>query len=70
MGNGVPGLFELRAARSGRAKAVKFPSPAIDDAEVDIGEADDPAVAVALGIASIKSSFALNQVKYSMALPL
>ena len=70
MGNGVPGLYGLHAARPGRAKVVKFPGPAVDDAEVDIGEADDPAVAVGLGIVSIKSSFALNQVKYSTALPL
>ena len=42
MGNSVHGLFVFRAARPGRAEAAEFSGPAVDDAEVNVGEADDP----------------------------
>ena len=58
MGNSVPGVFGFRAARPGRAEAMKFFRPAIDDAEVDVGEANDPVAAVGLGDAD---GFALQR---------
>ena len=57
MGNSVPGVFGFRAARPGRAEAMKFFRPAIDDPEVDVGEAD-PVAAVGLGDAD---GFALQR---------
>ena len=58
MGNSVRRLFGFRAARPGRAEAMKFFRPAIDDAEVDPGEANDPVAAVGLGDAD---GFALQR---------
>ena len=58
MGNSVRRLFGFRAARPGRAEAMKFFRPAIDDAEVDVGEANDPVAAVGLGDAD---GFALQR---------
>ena len=49
MGDSVPGSFGFRAARPGRAEAVKLLRPSVDDAEVDVGEAHDPVPAVGLG---------------------
>ena len=58
MGNSIRRLFGFRAARPGRAEAMKFLGPAIDDAEVDVGEANDPVAAVGLGNAD---GFALQR---------
>ena len=49
MGDSVRCLFGFRAARPGRPEAMKFFRPAVDDPEVDIGEANDPVAAVGLG---------------------
>ncbi len=49
MGNSVHRLFCFRAARPGCAEATEFPSPAVDDAEIDVGDAKDPVAAVGLG---------------------
>ena len=49
MGNSFLRSFSFRAARPGRAKAMKFFRPAVDDAKVDVGEAHDPVPAVGLG---------------------
>ena len=49
MGNSVRRLFGFGAVRPGRAKAMKFLGPSVDDAEVDLGEANDPVAAVGLG---------------------
>ncbi len=48
MGNSVHCLFGFRAARPGRAEATEFPGPAVDDAEIDVGDAKDPVAAVGL----------------------
>ena len=58
MGNSVPGVFGFRAARPGRAEAMKFFRPAIDDPEVDLGEANDPVATVGFGDAD---GFALQR---------
>ena len=49
MGDSVRRLFGFRPARPGRAEAMKFFRPAVDDPEVDVGEANDPIAAVGLG---------------------
>ncbi len=49
MGNSVHRLFGFRAARPGRAEAMEFPGPTVDDAEIDVGDAKDPVAAVGLG---------------------
>src|SRR3990172_7547018 len=51
MGDSFPGLFGWRftAARAGRREAAQPLGFAIDEAEVDVGEADDPVAAFGLG---------------------
>ena len=49
MGNSFRGLFSHWAAPRGGPKAVEFFRPAIHDAQVDVGEADDPVAAGGLG---------------------
>src|SRR5215831_12058299 len=49
MGNTFLGLFRFTAPRPGRRKASNFFASAIDDAEIDVGKANDPVAILGLG---------------------